>query len=135
MPNQLPPVPTTAKYVQALTVIEDQITQNQRDLLAAHWSSPRRISTATKLALAVGLKNYRAGNLLYGRLGKLLRQEMVYKLPRHTESYTISWFDKPSGSDVRFHMHLEIASALEQLGWVRSQSMPLNRAGRRLKAR
>jgi hypothetical protein len=119
MPNQLPPVPTTAQYVQALTVIEDQITQTQRELLAAHWSSPRRISTATKLAQAVGLKSYRAVNLLYGRLGKLLRQEMGYKLPGHTESYTISWFSQPSGSDCRFHMHPQMASALEQLGWVR----------------
>ncbi len=119
MPDKRPPVPTTARYVQALTVLEAQVTQNQRELLAAHWSSPGRTSTATKLAQAVGLKNYGAVNLLYGRLGKLLRQELNYKLPGHTESYTISWFSKLSGSDCRLHMHPEMARALEQLGWVR----------------
>jgi hypothetical protein len=123
MVDKLPELPGIARYVQALTVIEDQISEKQRNLLVAHWSSPKHVNTATKLARALGWSGYRAVNLQYGRLGKLLRNEMDYTAPG-AQSYVISSFSKRTNGDWRLHMHEEMASALEQLGWVSKKTEP-----------
>lgn len=113
-------LPDTSRYVHALSVLENQITQTQRNLLALHWSFANHTATATELARKAGLSGFRAVNSHYGRLGTLLREEMSYTGPG-AQSYIISWFDKPS-NEWHLHMQPQMAAALEHLGWVKSIS-------------
>ena len=122
MPDSRHPVPSTERYVHALTVLEDDITLIQRLLLLKHWSFPGHAATATQLAHATGLNEYRAVNLRYGLLGKLLRQEMDYPLrDNEVQLDAIARLERPDeDGDGVLHMHPEVAAALEELGWVRS---------------
>src|SRR5271155_4935079 len=119
MQEDLPTVPDTAQYVRALTAIEKNISVHVRELLAAHWSFPKHAATASELARVTGTKGYGAVNLRYGRLGKLLRQEMNYTASGQ-QSYVISWFNKRvrDGQWI-LHMHPQVAAALVRLGWVK----------------
>jgi len=112
-------VPDTAQYVRALTVLEKDISVNDRELLLAHWSFPEHAATASELANATGFKYYGAVNLRYGRLGKFLRQELNYTKPG-VLSGVISWFERRNtDGQWIFHMHPEVAAALEHLHWVK----------------
>jgi hypothetical protein len=48
---------------RSLTTIEKDLTVHDRELLAVHWSFPKHAATASELANATGVKNYRAVNL------------------------------------------------------------------------
>ena len=59
-------------YVRAFDAVRDDISDLQRHMLRAHYSAPDRSVTARQLAAAVGLSNFNAANLHYGKLGRLL---------------------------------------------------------------
>jgi putative restriction endonuclease len=123
MKAELPAVPDTARYVRALTDLEEDISVLDRELLFAHWSFPKHAATASELADATGVKNYRAVNLRYGRLGVRLRRELDFPVTQKREipSYVISWFTRRDGNgDWELHMHPQMAAALKQLGWVKA---------------
>lgn len=112
-------IPETARYVHALTVVEERITPIQHELLSRHWYSPGHVATASELARKAGLSGYRAVNSHYGRLGKLLRGEMNYFEPGQ-QSWIISSFARLSSGEWTLHMHPQLADALLKLGWVGS---------------
>jgi hypothetical protein len=126
MQHSLPEVPDIKQYANALIAIEERITKTQHELLAAHWSFPGHVATGTELARATGLSGYRAINSHYGRLGKLLRDEMGYTASGQ-QSYIISLFEQPArDGDWRLHMHPQLADALKNLGWVKSTAIGEN---------
>ena len=53
-----------------------------------------------------------------------LRQELNYTGPG-IQSYVISWFTRRDGNgDWELHMHPQMATALELLGWVKTTTAP-----------
>lgn len=120
MPKSDVGLPITARFVQALTTAESKITALQRQLLVEHWLCPSHTATAGELARKVGAKNYGAVNLHYGRLGTLLREELDYR-GKGQKSSVIASFSKTGGTtgdEWDWHMHDQLAAALEQVGWV-----------------
>jgi hypothetical protein len=113
---------STARYIRALTVIEDKITHLQRSILIEHWSFPGHAATEAQLAHATGLPGNQAVKPSYGNLAKRLRQEMDYPR-RGKEAYldAIVRLERPKdGGHGILHMLPEMAAALEELGWVKT---------------
>jgi 5-methylcytosine-specific restriction protein A len=63
---------STDDYLRAFDAIRDDISNLQLQMLLAHYSAPDHSVTARQLAAAVGLANFNAANLHYGKLGRLL---------------------------------------------------------------
>ena len=59
-------LPSVADYVAAFQATEARITPKQRELLLVHHRAQARVTSATRLAEAVGFENYNAVNLQYG---------------------------------------------------------------------
>lgn len=120
MPDPRTALPSPARYVQALTMLESRISDRQRELLVRHYLCPRHVATTSKLAQKIGAKNFRTINLLYGRLGTLLREELDYMGPGQ-KSAVVASFSRTGGpkrNEWKWFMHKEVSAALEQLGWV-----------------
>ena len=58
-------LPSVADYVAAFQATEARITPKQRELLLVHHRAQARVTSATRLAEAVGFENYNAVNLQY----------------------------------------------------------------------
>lgn len=87
--------------------IQTHITDNQREILRAHWSSLGHIATATELARAIGTSSYKAVNMQYGLLGERLREQMNYSALGRQQSYIIAWLEGPSpGREWRYQAHV-----------------------------
>jgi hypothetical protein len=115
---------TTAQYMEALHLIEIDISVRQRELLTVHWSCRNHAAIAPDLAKMLREKNHGTVNIYYGRLGKLLREALNR---RRTEGETLEsaifmsfeWRDDGHWILV---MHPQFAEALVKLGWVRARS-------------
>jgi hypothetical protein len=123
-PSGLPCVPPADKYRTVLRGMElsHALTAKQRQMLMKHYRSPGRVITATELARLVDYPDWNTVNLQYGLLGQSLADRMNWVLPPESQSaYSIAWFEKPEGTEEhwRWHMHPELATALEGLGWVK----------------
>lgn len=115
---------TSAKnFKRALTDIE--LSVGQLAIFRVHYGAPDRRITMSKLAEAVGYKNYRAANLQYGKLGKqiakFLGEEPDY---RHADGSPVwlfmlaeGWKNASSG-EWEWQMWPELAQALEELNLV-----------------
>lgn len=118
--DHLPPVPSVARYVDALRQLEASIHPNHKKLLQAHYAAPDQTMTARELAAAVGYPNHHSVNLQYGQLGERLRELMAYRGDGQA-SYVFAAFVPPrvaGNEEWLWVMHENVARALEQLGWV-----------------
>lgn len=123
-PADLPTVPPTERYQRALRSMElaHALTPKQRQMLIQHYRAPTRTVTATELAQLVGYPDSNTINLQYGLFGQNLADRMRWSLPPECQaSYSIAWFEKPDAREEHWlwHMHSEVAAALEELGWVK----------------
>ncbi len=72
--------------------------------------------TATQMAKAMGYPNYGSANMHYGKLGKLIGNELGWNTS--TGVFTIAEFEKKPKKDWIWIMRPEVAQAIERLGWV-----------------
>jgi hypothetical protein len=68
--------PTVDAVEGGLSRIWRHTTPAQQQMLAAHLGAPGCILTATQLAAAAGYADYGLANLHYGKLGRMLAEEM-----------------------------------------------------------
>jgi len=120
MKKNRPPefVPAVSDYVSAFTMIEEQMTEKQREMLIEHYKSYCRVTTATDLALLVGYKSHRAGNSQYGRLGSMVSDALGLG---SLGVITLVLMVPPFGaviSDWLWVMRANVVEALEELEWV-----------------
>jgi hypothetical protein len=73
-------LPSVADYVAAFEAIEARITPKQRELLLVHHRAQARVTSATRLAEAVGFENYNAVNLQYGLLARQIADQLGIEL-------------------------------------------------------
>lgn len=106
---------TAAEYVNAFRQLV--MPPHHMRMLQANYHAPNRTITATMMAKAMGYPNYNTANLHYGKLGRLLAEQLGWNpLPQQTV-FVIVTFEKPE-KEWHWIMRSAISSALEQLGWV-----------------
>jgi hypothetical protein len=107
--------PSIEDYVWALRSVSP--TERQQRMLQAHYDAPEHTITATQLAYAMGYKSFAAANLQYGRFAERVREALDWW---YLEDIHICIFNSFSYLNDEWHwiMHPELATALEELGWV-----------------
>ena len=113
------------EYKLGLHSIRRRMNPKHYEMLQAQYAAPNRTVTVPQLAKAVGYLSFSPVNLHYGKLGRLLSDE-IGKLPeRSPYSGKLRWFrvlssGEPSKSGFLWTMRPELATALEELGIVKS---------------
>ncbi|WP_256662850.1 HNH endonuclease [Pseudomonas sp. URMO17WK12:I11] len=109
---------STQEYVQALRLIEPEITDKQRRMLIGHAQAKEHALTMSELAEQVGFPSYSAANLQYGLLAAKLADSLAIARPTFLV-YVIARFDAdPETSHSRAYMYPELVVALRELGWL-----------------
>lgn len=109
-------MPTAAEFKRALKAAMP-LAQNYSNMLQFHYGAPNRTVTPASLANGVGYKNFRAANLHYGKLARLVREHLGFTRPpkeAHVELFVR--FELRNGT-WHWIMRKEFASALEGLGY------------------
>lgn len=113
---------TTEEYVEAFLSSKSKISDKQLEVLRVQYSTTDKTVTASELADAVGYDHFLPANSLYGSIGHLLADELGRKPKRQTEQFKHWWSvlsTGESGDDgFEWTMRLQVAEALEELGWV-----------------
>ncbi len=99
------------------------VTDSQSQMLRYHYNAPSRTVTATQMAEAVGFGHYSIANSQYGRLGRLVGDELEYN-PMKERLGTLVTFEKRN-EVWHWVMRPQVAEALERLGWIGTVPAPL----------
>lgn len=109
---------TTDDYVAAFRRLA--VASHHMRMLQAHYHAPQRTLTANQMSKALGYPKYSAANLHYGRLGRLIGEELGWRpLPEQTV-FVLATFEKPA-REWHWIMRPAVAAALEQLGWIKGE--------------
>jgi hypothetical protein len=104
-------------YESALRRAEGQISEAERRFLREHYRAEDHTATATELALALGYKEYRATNLIYGRLAKKLQRGIEVPRGYGGIGFIVEGERPKAGEHWRLHLRPELAAALDKLAW------------------
>lgn len=107
--------PATDRYAAAFRALTG-LTDRHFQLLRLHYQAPERTVTARQLAELVGYTSYSVANAQYGRLARLVGEQLDYS-PEPERLGTLVTFDKRHG-EWHWLMRPQVAEALESLGWV-----------------
>ena len=113
-------LPSVADYVAAFQATEARITPKQRELLLVHHSAQARVTSATRLAEAVGFENYNAVNLQYGLLARQIADQLGIELHDSVVAGVLVDFVDPGFAANEHYLWVlrpNVAQALEDLGW------------------
>lgn len=108
--------PTADRYAAAFRAIITSPADGQVRLLRAHYHAPQRTVTAKELARLIGYTRYSVVNAQYGRLARLVGEQLDYN-PEPERLGTLVLFQKRDG-EWHWLMRPEVAHALETLGWL-----------------
>jgi hypothetical protein len=110
--------PSIEGYIRALRSVSP--TEQQQRMLQAHYYAPEHTITATQLAHAMGYGSFQAASLQYGRFAKQVREVLDWW---YLADIHICIFNSFSHLNNEWHwiMHPELATALEELGWVQPE--------------
>lgn len=109
------PAPSPQQYMEAFRKLGN-LTDSQMRMLNIHYYAPAQTITATQLSRAAGYGHYSIANAQYGRLGRLVGDQLEYN-PMKERLGTLVTFDKRQG-EWHWLMRPEVIRALELLGWV-----------------
>jgi hypothetical protein len=113
-------LPSVADYAAAFQAIEGRITPKQRELLLLHHRAQARVTSATRLAEAVGFENYNAVNLQYGLLARQVADQLGIDLNESVVAGVLVDFVDPGFAANEHYLWVlrpNVAQALEDLGW------------------
>ncbi len=113
-------LPSVADYAAAFQAIEAGITPKQRELLLLHHRAQARVTSATRLAEAVGFENYNAVNLQYGLLARQVADQLGIDLNESVVAGVLVDFVDPgfaANEHFLWVLRPDVAQALEDLGW------------------
>lgn len=84
---------TTDEYVTAFNQLT--VALHHMRMLQANYHAPNRTLTATQMSKAMGYPNFNTANLHYGKLGRLVAEQLGWApLPRQTV-FVLVTFEKP----------------------------------------
>ena len=113
--------PSVEQYVAAFRELGG-VTDNQSQMLRLHYNAPSRTVTAAQMAEALGFGHYSLANSQYGRLGRLVGDELEYN-PMKERLGTLVTFERRN-EEWHWIMRPQVAEALERLGWVEATRTP-----------
>lgn len=107
------------RYIDAFLRISGGLSEKERASLRAHYHAPAHTASATELARAVGYSQYRATNLIYGRLASKVGELFEGPLPRTHHGIGILLHGHRASPKQHWQLEMGpgLASALEALGW------------------
>jgi putative restriction endonuclease len=114
--------PKADRYVAAFRAVSN-ITDRHIQMLRVHYNAPDRTVTAKQLAELVGYNSYSVVNAQYGRLARLIGEQLDYN-PEPERLGTLVRFDNRH-DEWHWVMRAEVAEALERLGWVEGVALLL----------
>ncbi len=114
--------PSAEQYLAAFGKLSS-VTDSQIQMLRLHYNAPGRTITATQLSHAAGYSHYSIANSQYGRLGRLVGEQLEYN-PMKERLGTLVTFEKRQG-EWHWIMRPQVAEALERLGWVEGTAILL----------
>jgi len=107
--------PSADRFVAAFRGVSN-ITDRHVQMLRVHYHTAERTVTAKELADLVGYTSYSVVNAQYGRLARLVGEQLDYN-PEPERLGTLVRFEKRHYV-WNWLMRPEVAEALERLGWV-----------------
>lgn len=108
----------TKDYIKAFKNIP--VAPHHMRMLQAHYHQSARTITATQMSKALGYPTYAAANLHYGKLGRLVAEQIGWKPFPEQTIFVLVTFNKPE-KEWHWIMRPSVAEALEQLGWVENE--------------
>lgn len=120
MPTTRQP-PTATAYRAALLALCADLSPTRRRLLEVHYRALDRQLTMTQIAEAMGWKSYSSANSHYGRLAKLVGEQVGFRNPR-CHLITLCTFLRPQekGDHWLIIMRPQVTAALRSLGWFKA---------------
>ena len=118
MSSPSPNTATAEDYRNAFLALEPQMSETRRKLLSSHYHFYDHQGTMTQIAKAMGWPSYRNGNAHYGRLAKLVAEQLGLQFDG-VNLNALCRFVEPEepGDHWLIVMRPQVAQALEQLGW------------------
>ena len=118
--------PNADDYKKALTEIK--ISDNQMAMLEQHYKSLNRSTTYTELGEVAGSDNHRAADSQYGKLGHTLGDAINFPFyikkdgkPFYSSSIGMENAYTKGNGHFELVMHHELAKAIENLGWFKTE--------------
>ena len=112
----IPQTPTSEMYREALLALEGEMSETKRKLLSVHYNFPNRRATMTQISNAMGWPDYSTGNLHYGKLAKLIGDQLGFHFGTVSLN-SICELDKEPDEHWVLTLRPELAEALKALGW------------------
>ncbi len=111
-------VPSAKAFREAFLALGSDMTTTRRRILEVHYRALGRQLTMTQIAEAVGWKSYSSANSHYGRLAKLVGEQVGFR-HRSCHLASLCTFVRPEekGDHWLIIMRPEVAAALKSLGW------------------
>jgi hypothetical protein len=104
---------TKDDFSKALKKIETSMTENQIEMLVGHANAPNHCLSMQKLAELGGYKNFRVGNLQYGRLGRFFAKYFkAENLPNQTQALAIGSSTKDEFGEFQWRLRDPLLQAL-----------------------
>ena len=129
------PIATPEAFAKALLALRGSFSRSrpfsgsrELKLLKAHYAAPFHTVTTTQLAERLGLTNYSAANLEYGKLAHLVSDKLGYQPGPFADGHPHWWRTLAYGKDAdasedeghyRWVMRPELCQALETIRWVK----------------
>lgn len=107
--------PEFQQYVAAFQAI-DNLTDSHLQMLRIHYHAHEQTITAKELAQAMGYSHHTTANMMYGRLARLVGEQLGYS-PEPEKLGTLVTFEKRKG-EWHWILRPEVSQALETLGWI-----------------
>lgn len=125
MSHQMPnpqATPSPEHYVAAFRQVRN-VSDSQFQMLRLHYHAQTRTITASQMAHAIGYDHYSIANSQYGRLGRLVGDQLGYNPMKERLGSLVTF--KKRHHEWHWLMRPEVARALELLGWVEATNFLL----------
>lgn len=109
--------PTVEQFARALRSLRKPVGR-QLEFLRAHEQAPGRAATVTRLAKAVGYRNYRPINLHYGKLARRIGEALGQPNAPLSLLAAVAKPESISNREWVLIMHPQFAAALKGEGWI-----------------
>jgi len=110
--------PGAKAFREAFLALEPRMTETRRRILEVHYRALGRQLTMTQIAQAVGWSSYSSANSHYGRLARLVAEQVGFR-HKGCHLFALCKFVRPEekGDHWLIIMREEVAAALKSLGW------------------
>lgn len=109
---------TAERYAIALRLIENGMSQAQRDMLIGHASAPEQTLCMREIAQLGGYDTFNTANLKYGELAHALADALDITSLEYWVYCLATFFGAPGKSETQATMHPELYEALILIGWI-----------------